>query len=134
MVDDDSLDISLDDLLGSPEELQRHVAERRLRLENPWVLDLIKVLYPHPNGLSRPIVIHMVLKNRRQRGHPIPENPEETIQSDLQRHCVDSKVFKRRKAPVEDGLFHWPKGPGAGVWAVYPDKAQAWLKRRGIRI
>jgi hypothetical protein len=109
-------------------------AQKKLRVENPWVLDLIKVLYPHPKGLSRSIVLHTVQRNRRQRGHPLPGEPEATIQSALQQHCVHSSVFKKRSAPPEDGLFHWPKGAGAGVWAIYPERAQAWLAARGIRI
>jgi hypothetical protein len=109
-------------------------AQQKLRIENPWVLDLIKVLYPHPKGLSRSVVLHAVLRNRRQRGHPLPRQPEETIQSALQQHCMDSRVFQKRRAPSEDGLFHWPKGAGAGVWAVYPERAQVWLAARGIRI
>jgi hypothetical protein len=137
MAEDDKSEISLDDLLadllGTPEQREKYAAARSLRLENPWVLDLIKVLYPHPAGLRRSIVIHSVLRNRKARGQSLPGTSDETIQSALQQYCVHAAAFKNRKAPVEDGIFHWPKGPRTGVWAIYPDKAQAWLKRHGIR-
>ncbi len=64
----------------------------------------------------------------------MPEAIEETIQSALQHYCIDSKVFEGRGAVPEDGLFHWPKGLGAGVWHVFPERAEAWLAARGIRI
>lgn len=128
-------ELTLEEVLGiSAEELDKFFTARRLRLQNPWVLDLIKVLYPHPRGISRSIVLHTVQKNRANRGHEPIETPEEAIQSAYNRFCVDSAVFRKRKTKWPDeGMFHSPRGPGAGVWAIYQDKAQAWLKRHGLR-
>jgi hypothetical protein len=131
---DDRAELTLDDLLAvTPEQMKAWIAARRLKLENPWVLDLVKVLYPHPRGLSRSIVLHTVIRARTARRHEVPRAVEETIQSAFQQHCVDSQVFKRRHAPSEDGIFHWPHGTRAGIWACYQEKARAWLIRRGIR-
>lgn len=98
-------------------------------LENPYVRDLIEVLMPHPRGLSRRLVLHTLERKRKQTGLPIPEKFEQSVQSAFQRHCVDSLVFKKRKAPEWQGLFSFPQGKGSGIWAVYPDRANAWLER-----
>lgn len=105
-------ELSLEDLLDiTPEELQDFFAARRLRLANPWLLDLIKVLYPHPTGINRSVVLHTVQKNRAARGHKPVEKPEEAIQSAYNRFCVDSAVYRKRKNKLPDeGIFHSPKG------------------------
>lgn len=128
-------ELSLEDLLGiSPEDFDAWAKSRWLRIDNPWVLDLIRVLHPHERGLRRTIVCDIVRNNRRRRGHAMPDRVEETIQSAFQRHCVHSQVFRKTKTPSEEGIFHWPNGAGAGVWAVYRDKALSWLQVRRIRL
>lgn len=128
-------ELSLDDLLNvGQEELERFHAAKKVRDENPYLLDLIKVLYPHPNGLSRSIVIHMVEKNRAERGNTPVEKPEEAIQSSYNRFCIDSAVFKKRKRAFRDeAIFYTPGGTGSGKWGINQANAQAWLKRHGIK-
>ena len=106
------------------------IAAKKLRLENPYVRDLIEVLMPHQGGLSRQFVLHTLEKKRKQAGLKIPPKFEQSVQSAYNQHSVDSSVFIKRKAPESDGLFYSPQGKGSGIWAVYRDRATAWLEAR----
>ena len=106
------------------------IAAKKLRLENPYVKDLIEVLLPHQNGLSRRMVLHTLERKRKQAGLQIPEKFEQAVQSAYNQHSVDSTVFTKRGKPESDGLFYSPRGKGSGIWAVYRDKAATWLEAR----
>ena len=43
---------------------------------------------------------------------------------------ANSGVFNKSKGATKPALFHWPLGKVGGVWAVYPDRAEAWLAER----
>jgi len=101
-------------------------ASKRKR-ENPYVLDLVRVVPILPRGMRRPMVLHFVRKNRERLGLSIPRTFDDTVQQCLERHCIDSEVFQKRKAPPEHGLFCWPRGAGAGYWSARPEQVDAWL-------
>lgn len=122
-----TVDSWIEDLLR---EVNAAIAAKKVRLENPYVKDLIEVLMPHPRGLSRQLVLHTMERKRKQSGASIPENFEQSVQSVYNQHSVDSMVFVKRKAPESDGLFYSPEGKGSGLWAVNIDRATAWLKAR----
>ena len=106
-------------------------AAKQLRLDHPYVLDLIEVLKPYPTrGLARQSVLSKLEQNRKSEGLPIPQKFEESVQSTYNRYCVDSAVFVKRKAPVSEGLFFSPIGKGAGAWAVNVDRAKDWVKAK----
>ncbi len=124
MAEDDQ-DDWLDQLLR---DVQARIAKKELRLEHPYVKDLIEVLKAYPRGLARQMVLHTLEKQRQRAGLPIPAKFEEAVQSSYNQHSVDSMVFKKRNAPPSDGLFYSPHGKGSGIWAVHLDRAAAWLK------
>ena len=116
------------------EELVAKEAVKEILRQHPYVIDLIEVLKPRPHGLARKLVLHTLEKNRQRDGLPIPPKfeeavQEEAVQSVYNRHCIDSLVFKKRKAHLSEGLFYSPCGKGSGAWAVHPERAAAWLKR-----
>lgn len=108
-------------------EFQAKEAAKELRRQHPYLIDLIEVLQPYSHGLSRQIVLHTLEKRRQLDGLQIPPKFEEAVQSVYNRHCVDSLVFTKRKAPLSEGLFHSPGGKGSGTWAVHSERAAAWL-------
>ena len=126
MADEDK-DDWLDQLVR---DVQARIAKKELRLEHPYVKDLIEVLKPYPRGLSRQMVLHTLEKNRLRAGLPIPEAFVQSVQSSYNQHCVDSLVFKKRNAPMSEALFYSPHGKGSGTWAVHIDRAAAWLRSR----
>ena len=99
------------------EEYETKEADRQRRRDNPYVLDLIRVLIPHPRGLRRPLVLDLLHRSRRERSLPIPTEFDATVQSAFQQHCADSAVFKKKGKPQLEALFCWPDGKGAGKWA-----------------
>ncbi|MDA0675429.1 MAG: hypothetical protein O3A88_03540 [Proteobacteria bacterium] len=111
------------------EELVAKEAVKEIRRQHPYVIDLIEVLKPRPHGRARKLVLHTLEKNRQRDGLPIPPKFKEAVQSVYNRHCIDSLVFKKRKAHLSEGLFYSLCGMGSGAWAVHPERAAAWLKR-----
>lgn len=113
-------------------ELDEYVAARRLRLANPYVLDLIAILYPHKNGLPRRQVINTMWRRRGQKGVNMPKAFDETIQAAFQTYAGDYAAFQARRAKLEDDLFFAPRGKGSGRWAVRQARADAWLSARKL--
>ena len=113
---------------------ERHppsVAERRLEEDRLYLLELIGVLSRHPAGLRRWSIMRTIRKNREAAGLPIGQRMEDAVERVFRSHSADSKHFKNRHRAPDTALFHWPQGKSGGVWAVYPDRAEAWLKAEG---
>ena len=106
------------------------IAASRLREEAGYVRDLISVLQSHPGGRRRWAVMQAIRKLRTEAGTAVPENFEHAVESAFQQHCAGSGVFNKSKETTKPALFHWPLGKVGGVWAVYPDKAEAWIAER----
>jgi hypothetical protein len=118
---------------GQSEQLENHeslIAANRLREETQYVMDLISVLQSHLAGRRRWAVMQSIRKQRAEAGIPVPENFEHAVESAFQQHCLGSGVFNKSKGSTKPALFYWPLGKVGGVWAVYPDKAEAWLADR----
>jgi hypothetical protein len=107
-------------------EIERQA--KKLRKDNPYALDIIRVLRGRENGLSRQMALHFILKNRGRLKLNIPRTFENTVQQACERFCVDSDVFRAHGAEDENGLFCWPKGAGAGHWAIRQPQADNWLR------
>lgn len=117
------------------EAFQRMEARRaalKLRKENPWVLYLIKVLWPYQSGLRRTIVMDRVRQIRAPKGLNMPKAFENTVQSAFNHHSSQSAVFAGRGAGEADDLFYSPDGKGSGKWAVHRERALAWLRDREL--
>ena len=110
------------------------VAEKRFEEDRYYLLELITVLKRHPAGLRRWSIMRTIRKNRELAGLPIPQKMEDTVENIFRSRCADSDSFKKRGRAPETALFHWPQGKLGGVWAVYPDRAEAWLKAEGADI
>jgi hypothetical protein len=106
------------------------IAANRLREEAGYVMDLISVLQSHLGGRRRWAVMQAIRKLRTETGAPVPENFEHAVESAFQQHCLGSGVFNKSKGATKPALFYWPLGKVGGVWAVYPDKAEAWIADR----
>lgn len=125
----EDLEAQLDELFR---ELDEIAALAKLRKEHTYVEDMIKLLLPRRNGMRRLHVIDDLEKQRQELGLPIPKKFEQTVQSAYNQNCIDSAVFQRRLRQHPDLVapFHSPGGKGSGKWAVNPELARDWLKRR----
>ena len=113
----------MDDILR---EVQAALEARKLRLEHPYVFDLIKVLAGRP--IVKPsIAVDWMERNRRAIGLPIPQAFRESVQAALNYYCRDSDVFQNRRASPEEALFCWPKGKRRG-WALIEENARPWVR------
>jgi len=112
----DALDIDIDDLLRQVEEAD---AERKLRKENPWVRDIIRVLWGTQTFMFMSTLTRQLWDLRKKSDLPMPDKFEETVQSCLNQHTAQSKVWAKNGAKVEDDLFYSPKGKHSGTWAVH---------------
>jgi|SRR5476649_1979144 hypothetical protein len=134
MTDKKDKPLSLADLEINLEELEAYIERERalgeLRKKHSYVGDLIRVLMPLPNGLSRQMVLHYLNKQRQKDGLPIPPSFDNAVQSSYNQHSIDSDVFRKRKVPESEAIFYSPEGKGSGKWAVNRERAAAWLRAR----
>jgi hypothetical protein len=126
------LEISLEDIENSAHVFERHKL-RLLRKKSPWVLDLIKELWPHENGLHRSHVIKALEKRRDASGLPTPKTFEATVQSAYNRYSRDSTALVRKNRSSSEDLFYSPMGKYSGNWAVDRVRAAAWMTARNIK-
>jgi hypothetical protein len=117
----DELDI--DELLKWFDEQEK---SKKLRLENPLVLDIIRALMPYPRR-RRPDVIDAVFYARNDRGNRIPPTFENSVQTAFNQHNRDSSVWQKT-ADARKAIFYCPGGSGSGWWAVDKERAREWLR------
>jgi hypothetical protein len=108
--------------------LQEAWDARLLRLKNPYVLDVVRGLAPHPRGLRSMILLDRLRSTRMSMGLPIPRTFDASVQAAVNYHCRDSDVFKDRDAPDSEALFCWPQGKGKGIWAIIADNTRLWVR------
>ena len=110
------------------------VPERRIQADRLYLLDIVRVLRPHAAGLRRWSVMHKIRAYREAAGLPIDHRMEVTVERLYRNHCADAEKFKKCDTVPDTALFFWPQGKLGGVWAVYSNRADAWLKREGFEL
>jgi hypothetical protein len=93
----------------------------------PYVVDLIAVLREHPAGLRRWSVMRAMRTRRERTGAAIPQKFEDEVERAFRRFCANGDPIKNRSCSAETALFNKPGGKTGEVWAVYTDRADAWL-------
>ena len=116
------------------QERDTHVAERKSRSDRPYVLDLINVLSAHPHGLRRWSVMRAIRTVRESTGRPVPQKFEDEVELAFRRSCAASEAFKANAQEGEAALFFKPEGKAGEVWAVYTDRAEAWLRSENAHL
>ena len=122
-MDDDTIERLLREIVDA-------IQLKKRRKEHTYVEDLMRLLLPCRDGLRRSIILDRLEKQRKKDGLPIPEKFEQAVQSAYNQNCVDSAVFKKRGLPNSAAPFFSPEGSGSGIWAVDPERAEKWLRRR----
>jgi hypothetical protein len=109
-----------------------NLVARRLRTEHPYLVDLIAVLRANRAGLRRWSVMRAIRHKREHAGLPIHQKFEDEVERAFRRLCADGDAIKLRDCSAETALFYRPKERAGEVWAVYADRAEAWLKAEQI--
>lgn len=128
-----SAETDLDDFFEKLlQEVQASLEKKKLRRERPWTYDIIRILWPCKSGLHMDN-LERELWTLRNRTLPMPKEFRKTVQSTLNHHTSQSKVFKNKRRSVDDDLFYSPRGKGSGTWAVHHDRVIAWLEKKRLR-
>jgi hypothetical protein len=95
--------------------------------ETRTVADIIKALLPHPKGLRRWSVMRVIRNDLRNASRDIPHKLEDDVERAFRQYCATGKTATG--APSGDALFFRPAETAGEVWAVFADRAAAWLEK-----
>lgn len=99
---------------------------RRGESVQSYLDDLVRILLASPGGLRRWSVMRAIRNRRMTAGEEPSFKLEDEAERVFRRNCADESLPGSCKP--EDALFYRPKERAGEVWAVYPDRARAWLK------
>jgi hypothetical protein len=102
-------------------------AAARLPSDQPILLEIIRVLAPHPSGLRRWSVMRAIRKERERAAREIPQKLEDDVERTFRRFCADAGNAKTPGCDAKDAYFYRPKDKAGEVWVVFPERAKAWL-------
>lgn len=94
--------------------------------EQHLAIDLIKVLRPHRQGLRRWSVMRAIRARHEAVGQDIPQKLEDNVERVFRRFCAETDGVRD-----SDAVFYRPQDRAGEVWAVYAERADAWLEAEG---
>lgn len=104
------------------QEQDADVAVRTQPSERPIVLELVNILGLHPGGLRRWSVMRAIRNERERASRDVPQKFEADVERIFRRFCAGTQ------ARPGEALFYRPQEKAGEVWAVFPDRAEAWLE------
>ncbi|HEY0281188.1 MAG TPA: hypothetical protein VGC27_01025 [Rhizomicrobium sp.] len=108
-------------------EQETDTTARKLRADQPILSELIKVLTAHPGGLRRWSVMRAIRNDRERASREIPQKFEDEVERTFRRFCADADGAKTRICDPTEALFYRPREKAGEVWAIFPERASAWL-------
>jgi len=97
----------------------------RLRADQTILNDLIAVLTANKAGLRRWSVMRAMRTKAEKANRDISPKFEDDVERAFRKFCEGDPV--RTGSHAATAIFFRPKEKAGEVWAVYPEKAEAWL-------
>jgi hypothetical protein len=107
---------------------------RPRRADPSCVTELIDALSPHPGGLRRWSVMRAIRRAREAAHRDVPAKFEDEIERVFRKFCTDGDFVKAPDAVAKDALFFRPRDKAGEVWALIPERANAWLAGEIVRL
>lgn len=98
----------------------------RLRADQTILNDLIAVLMANKAGLRRWSVMRAMRTKAEKANRDVSPKFEDDVERAFRKFCEGDPV-RTGNAAAATAIFFRPKEKAGEVWAVYPDKAEAWL-------
>lgn len=98
----------------------------RLRADQTILNDLIAVLTANKQGLRRWSVMRAMRTKAEKANRDVSPKFEDDVERAFRKLCEGDPV-RAANAPAASAIFFRPKEKAGEVWAVYPEKAEAWL-------
>ncbi len=97
----------------------------RMRADQTVLLDLIAVLTANKAGLRRWSVMRQMRLRAEKANREVTPKFEDDVERTFRKFCEGDAV--RNGANDATALFFRPKEKAGEVWAIYAEKAEAWL-------
>ena len=92
------------------------------------VANIIRALLPHPKGLRRWSVMRAIRNDLHNAARDIPHKLEDDVERAFRHYCASGNGKTVTGAPSGHALFFRPAETAGEVWAVFADRAAAWLE------
>ncbi|HEY5336616.1 MAG TPA: hypothetical protein VIJ85_00305 [Rhizomicrobium sp.] len=99
----------------------------RLRADQTILIDLVAVLTANKAGLRRWSVMRAMRVRAEKANREVTPKFEDDVERAFRKFCEGDPVRTGAAANDATALFFRPKEKAGEVWAVYAEKAQAWL-------
>src|SRR5438105_4395120 len=101
----------------------------RSRANNSHLKDLVEVLLEHPDGLRRWSVMRAMRSRRERAGREVSQKFEDEVERAFRDKCaLETPPTAPPSPPKRGALFFRPKERAGEVWAVFPERADEWLR------
>jgi len=108
--------------------VDEHPVPSRPSGETGRVAAIIRVLLPHPKGLRRWSVMRAIRSDLRNALRDVPHKLEDDVERAFRHFCATGNGKTTSGAPSGCALFFRPAETAGEVWAVFADRATAWLE------
>jgi hypothetical protein len=119
--------------MNTPDDIELQTINTRRRgasrrTTEPYLRDLVEVLSEQPAGLRRWSVMRSMRERCEFRDRDVPQKFEDDVERTFRHRCAGETPSGATPIGDQSALFYRPKERAGEVWAVFPERATAWLR------